>query len=113
MCVCVCMCARVRRVSTHIVLTAQLSHSGQVPWIWNQHPSLSLDGLHHEGCHVLVLQGPLWNTTGPSAAAPPRPHSPELRHARLGKKKPETDRGGQLRLRLYPAKEENPFILLF
>lgn len=43
--------------TTHVVPCAQLPDLGQVAVVGHQHARLALDGLHHEGGDVRVLQG--------------------------------------------------------
>lgn len=53
---CVRLCVNAETSRTHVVLSAELSDSSEIPSIRNYHTSLSLNGLHHEGCYVRVLK---------------------------------------------------------
>lgn len=44
-------------LQTYVVFGAELSDFGQVAVVGHDHPSLSLDRLHHESCDVWVLKG--------------------------------------------------------
>lgn len=46
-----CLC-----IETHVVFGAKFSDFGEVALVWHHHPSLALDGLHHESSNIWVLE---------------------------------------------------------